>query len=133
MAAERESISRILDHLCAVAEWPDLDGGTTKANSLEQVAKTYGKDLAPVRSSPLLPLLLLGYAPDMRFSLFRLLSFVEDPVGGAESLVRFIGEVGKASGDAEVLEASRQPRNSRDLHRAFSSIRKYMLSAKMPS
>jgi hypothetical protein len=133
MSSDSASVARILDHLAAVAEWPDLDGGTTKANSLEQVAKTYGKDLAPVRSSLLLPELLLGYPPDMRFSLFRLLSFVEDPKGGSESLVRFLGELGKTTGDDEVMEATRQPRNSRDLHRAFAAIRTYLLSAKMPS
>lgn len=132
MATDHDGVRRILDHLCAVAEWPDLDGGATKTTSLEQVAKTYGKDLAPVRASPLLPALLLAHAPDMRFSLFRLLSFVEDPVNGAVSLIRFLAELGKATADPEMIEAVRTPKTGRDLQRAFGAVRKYMLSAKMP-
>src|SRR4051812_47645392 len=55
LANDREAIERILDSLEKIAEWPDLEGVNSKASSLELVAKTYSKDLAPIRASPLLP------------------------------------------------------------------------------
>jgi hypothetical protein len=49
------AIRRILDCLNSCAEWPDLENAVTHPDSLEQLAKTYSKGLAPIRASPLLP------------------------------------------------------------------------------
>jgi|GEM_PF-3868337 hypothetical protein len=132
MVEDPASVRRILDCLNSCAEWPDLENAVTHADSLEQLAKTYSKGLAPIRSSPLLPGILLGYAPDQRFRLFRLLSFVEDAQHGAGSLVRFISLLGEATGDQTVKAATQQPRTSRELSRALGSIRQYLLSPKTP-
>jgi hypothetical protein len=126
------AISRILLSLETVAEWPDLDQNADKSGSLEQIAKTYGKYLAPIRSSPLLPNLLLSRDPDARFNLFRLFSFVEDPQKGAESLIHFLLNVSKETHDPEVLSATKSLGTSRDLQRAFAAMRKYLISPKMP-
>jgi hypothetical protein len=132
MADDEGAIRRILDCMNCCAEWPDLENAATHPDSLEQLAKTYSKGLAPIRSSPLLPSILLGYAPDQRFRLFRLFSFVIDTEQGASSLVRFIGALGEATGDEAVQAATQVPRTSRELSRALSAIRQYLLSAKTP-
>jgi hypothetical protein len=133
MADDPQAIRRILDCLASCAEVPDLDDTVSAADSLEQLAKTYSRGLAPVRASALLPGLLLTHAPDQRFRLFRLLSFVEDAEHGAAALVRFIGAIGEASGDAELAAATNQPRTSREFARALSAVREYLLSAKRPA
>lgn len=130
---DRDAIERILDSLEKIAEWPDLDGNASKASSLELVAKTYSKDLAPIRASALLPGLMLKRAPDVRFNLFRLLSFVEDPAGGSQALVKFIAAIAQASKDPETIENTGEIKSGRDLQRAFAAIRKYLFSAKMPA
>jgi len=132
LANDRDGIERILDSLEKISEWPDLDGNNSKASSLELVAKTYSKDLAPIRASKLLPGLLLKRAPDVRFNLFRLLSFVEDPTGGSESLIRFLLALGAATRDAETMQEAAKIKSGRDLQRAFAAIRKYLFSAKFP-
>lgn len=132
LANDRNGIDRILDSLEKIAEWPDLDGNNSKASSLELVAKTYSKDLAPIRVSALLPGLLLKRAPDVRFNLFRLLSFVEDPAGGSQSLIKFLIALGAATKEAETVEGTSEIKSGRDLQRAFAAIRKYLFSPKMP-
>ncbi|HEX3133531.1 MAG TPA: hypothetical protein VHX44_08095, partial [Planctomycetota bacterium] len=132
LANDHDGIGRILDSLEKIAEWPDLDGNNSKASSLELVAKTYSKDLAPIRASALLAGLLLKRAPDVRFNLFRLLSFVEDPAGGTEALVKFLLAIGTATHDPETVESTGQIKSGRDLQRAFAAIRKYLFSPKMP-
>jgi len=132
LANDRNGIDRILDSLEKIAEWPDLDGNNSKASSLELVAKTYSKDLAPIRASALLPGLLLKRAPDVRFNLFRLLSFVEDPAGGSQSLIKFLIALGAATKEAETVEGTSEIKSGRDLQRAFAAIRKYLFSPKMP-
>jgi len=132
LANDRNGIDRILDSLEKIAEWPDLDGNNSKASSLELVAKTYSKDLAPIRASALLPGMLLKRAPDVRFNLFRLLSFVEDPAGGSQSLVKFLIALGAATKEAETVEGTSEIKSGRDLQRAFAAIRKYLFSPKMP-
>jgi hypothetical protein len=133
LADDRDGIERILDSLEKIAEWPDLEGNTTKAGSLEMVAKTYSKALAPIRASPLLADLLLRRAPDVRFNLFRLLSFVEDPNGGTDAVVRFLVAIGAATRDAETLQNTAEIKSGRDLQRAFAALRKFLFSAKMPA
>lgn len=130
---DRDAIERILDSLEKIAEWPDLDGNASKASSLELVAKTYSKDLAPVRASALLPVLMLKRAPDVRFNLFRLLSFVEDPAGGSQALVKFLTAIAQATKDPETIEGTGEIKSGRDLQRAFAAIRKYLFSAKVPA
>lgn len=132
LANDSAGIERILDSLEKIAEWPDLEGNNSKASSLELVAKTYSKDLAPIRSSALLAGLLLKRAPDVRFNLFRLLSFVEDPAGGTESLIKFLIAIGAATHDPETVESTAQIKSGRDLQRSFAAIRKYLFSPKMP-
>jgi hypothetical protein len=132
LANDSAGIERILDSLEKTAEWPDLDGNNSKASSLELVAKTYSKDLAPIRASALLAGLLLKRAPDVRFNLFRLLSFVEDPAGGSDALVQFLIAIGAATRDPETVENTAQIQSGRDLQRAFTAIRKYLFSSKMP-
>jgi hypothetical protein len=132
MCGDPAAIRRILDCLTSCAEWPDLDDAVSHADSLEQLAKTYSRGLAPVRASAHLPGILLGYAPDQRFRLFRLFSFVEDAEHGAAALVRFIGALGTACGDAAVAAATSHPRSSRELARALGAVREYLLSAKRP-
>lgn len=130
---DRDAIERILDSLEKIAEWPDLEGNAGKASSLELVAKTYSKDLAPIRASALLPGLMLKRAPDVRFNLFRLLSFVEDPAGGSQALVKFLAAIAQASKDPETIEGTGEIKSGRDLQRAFAAIRKYLFSAKIPT
>jgi hypothetical protein len=132
LANDLEGMERILNSLEKIAEWPDLDGNASKASSLELVAKTYSKDLTPVRASPLLPGLLLTRAPDVRFNIFRLLSFVEDPAGGTSSLVKFLIALGAATNDRDTVENTAEVKSGRDLQRAFGAIRKYLFSAKLP-
>ena len=132
MANDGDSIERILDSLEKIAEWPDLEGNTSKASSLELVAKTYSKDLAPIRASALLSQRLLKRAPDVRFNLFRLMSFVEDPNGGTESLIRFLIAIGAATKDQETIDGTAEIKSGRDLQRAFGAIRKFLFSPKMP-
>lgn len=132
LANDPGGIERILNSLEKIAEWPDLDGSASKASSLELVAKTYSKALTPVRSSALLPALMLTRAPDVRFNIFRLLSFVEDPAGGTESLVKFIRALGAATHDDETMQNTAKIKSGRDLQRAFAAIRKYLFSAKLP-
>src|SRR5271154_732984 len=117
MTAAPAALRQILDCLTSCAEWPDLDEAVNQADSLEQLAKTYSPGLAPVRSCAQLPGLLLAYAPDQRFRLFRLFSLVEDAEHGSAALVRFIGALGAACGDAAVAAATVQPRTSRELAR----------------
>jgi hypothetical protein len=85
-----------------------------------------------VRASPLLPGLLLTRAPDVRFNIFRLLSFVEDPAGGTSSLVKFLIALGAATNDRDTVENTAEVKSGRDLQRAFGAIRKYLFSAKLP-
>lgn len=128
-----EGLGKILDCLGAVAEWPDLDGqdqGESRT-TLELIAKTYSRSLAPVRSAPLLPAALLTRQPDTRFNIFRLFSFVEDPDKGPVSLIGFIRDLGKATGDPRVVQVTANMRNSRDISRAFSILRTVLLSRKL--
>lgn len=131
MVKDDVGLTRILDSLERVAEWPDLEAGA-KASSLELVAKTYSRDLAPVRASPRLPALLLARPPDARFNLFRLLSFVEDPHGGSGALVGFLSAMGAATQDVATMSATATIKNGRDLQRGFAAIRAYLVSAKVP-
>ncbi len=132
MVDDATALRRILDCLSSCAEWPDTDDAVSHADSIEQLAKTYSQGLAPVRASALLPGLLLCYPPDQRFRLFRLFSFVEEAEHGAAALVRFIGALGAATGDAAVAAATGQPRSSRELARALGAVREYLLSARRP-
>lgn len=128
-----DGINRILDCLGAVAEWPDLDGqdqGESR-NTLELIAKTYSRSLAPVRNAPLLGPALLTRQPDTRFNIFRLFSFVEDPEKGPMGLIAFLRDLGKATGDQRVAAATSGLRNSRDISRAFSVLRTVLLSRKL--
>jgi hypothetical protein len=127
MIDDETALRRILDCLTSCAEWPDLEDAVSHADSLEQLAKTYSQGLASVRSCALLPGLLLGFAPDQRFRLFRLFSFVEDAEHGSASLVRFIVALGHATGDAAVAAATASPRTSRELARALGAVREYLL------
>jgi hypothetical protein len=130
LAQTPEGLERILTSLSAVAEWPDLEGqdANESRTSLELVAKTYSRSLAPVRACALLPTHLLKRQPDERFNIFRLLSFVEDPDGGPMSLVRFIGALGRATGDAKVTAATNGLKSSRDISRAFAALRSFLLA-----
>lgn len=128
-----EGIGRILDCLGAVAEWPDMDGqdqGESRT-TLELIAKTYSRSLAPVRGAPLLPAALLARQPDTRFNVFRLFSFVEDPEKGPMGLIAFLRDLGKATGDARVAGATSSLKTSRDISRAFSVLRTVLLSRKL--
>jgi hypothetical protein len=133
LAQTAEGMERILDSLGAVAEWPDMDGqdqGQSRT-TLELIAKTYSRSLAPVRVAGLLPTALLTRQPDTRFNIFRLFSFVEDPERGPASLIAFVRELGKATGDARVAELTSNLKTSRDISRAFSVLRTVLLSRKL--
>lgn len=127
-----DGIERILDGLGAIAEWPDLEDQDQADNrsTLELVAKTYSRSLAPVRVAPLLAPALLQRAPDVRFSIFRLFSYVEDPAGTA-TLLRFIADLGRATGDPVVTAATTGLRSSRDISRAFAALRAALLARKL--
>jgi hypothetical protein len=133
MAQTADGLERILGCLEAVAEWPDLEGqdSTTSRTSLELIAKTYSRSLAPVRAAKGLPGALLKRAPDARFNIFRLFSFVEDPQGGPMSLVRFLAAMGEASAEPKVVEATHGLKNSRDISRAFAALRTFLLSRRL--
>ncbi|MBA3939434.1 MAG: hypothetical protein H0X38_18450 [Planctomycetes bacterium] len=133
LAATDAGLVRVLEHLGQVAEWPDLDGATNRANALEAVAKTFGKGLSVVRASPTLPKLLLAFAPDVRFNIFRLLSFVEDEKGGSQALIRFLANIAGASGDPELVRATRELKTARDLQEAFGRVRKFLFSVHTPA
>ena len=133
LAQTDEGLGRILDSLGAIAEWPDLDGQDQAASrtTLELIAKTYSRSLAPVRSSPLLPAALLKRAPDTRFNIFRLFSFVEDPEGGAMALIRFLKALGTATGDPVVAQLTTTLKTSRDISRAFAALRAALLARRL--
>ncbi len=135
LAQTEDGIERILDSLGAIAEWPDLDGqdqGESRT-TLELIAKTYSRSLAPVRASALLSPALLLRAPDTRFNIFRLFSFVEDPENGPMSLIRFLKALGKATDDPRIVELTGSLKTSRDISRAFAALRSVLLSRKPPS
>ncbi|MEK7413717.1 MAG: hypothetical protein AAB263_10435 [Planctomycetota bacterium] len=133
LAQTAEGIGRILDSLSAVAEWPDMEGQDQEQarSTLEIIAKAYSSSLAPVRASPLLPSILLRRAPDARFNIFRLFALVEDPEGGARSLVRFLGEMGKATTDPKVVQMTTSMKTSLDIARAFTVLQGFLLSRSM--
>lgn len=133
MSREPAGIRRVLEGLGAVAEWPDLEGQdqAESRTTLELIAKTYSRSLAPVRASPLLPAALVEMAPDTRFNIFRLFSFVEDPAG-AGSLLRFLRDLGAAVGDPRVAEATASLKTSRDISRALAVLRTALLARKPP-
>lgn len=126
MASDAAAMDKLLDYLGHIADWPDLEG-SDKSGTLETVAKTYGKDLAPVRASAYLAPLLLRRDPDLRFNLFRLFSFVEDPKG-AGSLVHFLQATAQATKRDEVIHACAEMHSSRDLQRGFATLRHALLS-----
>jgi hypothetical protein len=132
MSDDADAIRRILDCLTSCAEWPDPEDAVSHADSLELLARTYSAGLAPLRRSAQLPRLLLGYAPDQRFRLFRLFSNVQDAEHGSAALLRFISELGQATGDAAVSAATAQPRSGGELAQALSALRAYLLSAQRP-
>lgn len=130
MAEDAVAMEKLLGYLGHIADWPDLDGGD-KSGTLETVAKTYSKDLAPVRSSPHLAPALLRRDPDLRFNLFRLFSFVEDPKG-AGSLVHFLMATAKATRRDDVIQSCHDMHSSRDLQRGFAALRHALLSPMIP-
>ena len=133
LSAIADGLSKVIAILGRISEWPELEGGqTTRSGSLEGVAKTFSKDLIHVRDAPLFPTLLLRREPAVRFSVFRLMSFVEDPARGAAGLVAFITALGKATRDPEVIQSIESLKTSRDLARAFAALRKFLLSSTMP-
>jgi hypothetical protein len=133
LSGTAEGLARIIGVLGRIAEWPELEGGaTTRATSLEGVAKTFSKGLLHVREAPLFPTLLLRLEPDMRFSVFRIMGFVEDPAHGAAGLIAFLLAMAKATREPEVVESAAVLKSSRDLSRVFASLRKYLLSSKIP-
>ena len=133
MCQTPEGIEKILDGLGAMAEWPDLDGqdqGESRT-TLELIAKTYSRSLAPVRSCKLLPAALLLRAPDTRFNIFRMFSFVEDPAGPL-SLITFVRDLGAATNDPRIAGLTTNLKTSRDISRAFSVLRTALLARKVP-
>jgi hypothetical protein len=135
LARTPEGLERILDCLGRIAEWPEPEFGPEaqrQTGSLEAVAKTYSKSLAPVRLAPLFPALLLRRPPDVRFNVFRIMSFVEDPQLGATAVVRFVVALATNSRNPELQEACAVLKTSRDLSRAFAAVRKYLLSHLRP-
>ena len=133
LSGTTEGLARIISVLGRIAEWPELEGGqTTKSTSLEGVAKTFSAGLVHVRDAPLFPLMLLRKEPDVRFTVFRMMSFVEDPGRGAAGLVAFLQSMVRATRDAEVAAAAEVLKSSRDLARVFAALRLYLLSPKSP-
>ena len=133
LSGTAEGLARIISVLGRIAEWPELEGGqTTKSTSLEGVAKTFSAGLVHVRDAPLFPLMLLRKEPDVRFTVFRMMSFVEDPGRGAAGLVAFLQSMVRATRDAEVASAAEVLKSSRDLARIFAALRLYLLSPKSP-
>jgi hypothetical protein len=132
MVNDAAALERILVQLQNIAEWPDLEQSGRTQSSLENIAKTYSPSLAPVRACALMPRLLLRRAPDVRFNLFRLFSFVEDPTNGANALVRFLSAVGAATNDAETIATTSVMTSGVDIQRAFSCIKQYLISTKTP-
>lgn len=135
LAQTPEGLERILDCLGRISEWPEPEFGgeaQRQGGTLETVAKTYSKSLAPVRLAPLFPALLLRRPPDVRFNVFRIMTYVEDARYGAAAVVRFVASLAEHSGDSEVKDACAVLKTSRDLSRAFASIRKYLLSPRRP-
>ena len=129
-----EGLNRIGECLGNIAEWPELEGSgdQAKLGSLETVAKTFSKELLHVRDAPLFPLLLLCKPPDVRFRIFRIMSFVEDPQHGAAGLVRFLAALARVARDESLLTACNAITGSRELARALQAMRAYLMSAKKP-
>jgi hypothetical protein len=123
-----DAIKRILLSLERAIEFSEAPSSSEQAGSLEQVAKTYGPYLAPIRMSPHLPRLLLEREPEVRFNLFRLFCFIEDREKGPETLLQFIVAIAKESRDNDILASVANLGSSRDLQRAFTAIRKFMLA-----
>ncbi|MFM2089642.1 MAG: hypothetical protein RLZZ127_131 [Planctomycetota bacterium] len=128
LAVAADGIERILTNLSRISELPDLEGGGQKKDGIERLAKTYSVDLLPVRSSPLLPAMLLRRDRQERFVLFRLFSHVEDP-SGAASLVAFLTAMAYASGDKAATEAVKGLTGARELARALTTLRTAILRA----
>ncbi len=130
-----EGLNRIGECLGRIAEWPELEGSGDQARlgSLEVVAKTFSKELLHVRDAPLFPSLLLRKPPDVRFRIFRIMSFVEDPLHGTAGLVRFLAALARVAHDEELIKASSNITSSRELAWSLGAIRTYLLSAKTPT
>lgn len=129
-----EGCLRVIGVLGAINDWPDPDVREhgPRSSSIELLAKTWSRSLAPLRSAPHFPMMLLRPNPDVRFNVFRLMSFVEDPVQGATGLVRFLHGVGTATCDPELVAQVKELKTSRDLARSFAALRVWLLSGRMP-
>ncbi len=125
-----EGVDRILGCLAAISEVPDLDTHQqgSRGNTLELLAKTYSASLLPLRHSAHLASRLMRRTPDQRFTIFRLLSFVEDPQGGTGSLIRFLQHLAEAIGRPATVAVGKEVKNSRDLAKLFAAIRTDLLS-----
>ncbi len=133
LARVEAGIIRILQCLAHVAEWPDLDDNSSdNGETLERIAKTYSADLAKVRTSPLLPPRLMALEPTARFNLFRMLSYVEDPQGGAAAMLKFLAVMAAATGDGDLATTATRITSGQELSKVLTGLRRWLLSPRRP-
>jgi hypothetical protein len=130
LAENAAAVDKVVDILGRIAPWPDLDAhaGTGKGDALELVAKTYNAPLAAFRASGHLCAAMLRRAPDVRFNIFRLMGYVEDPHGGSRAFVAFLSTLASELRDSEAIVLCGQVASARDLAKAFAYLRKALFA-----
>ena len=125
-----DGMSRILDSLGNIAEWPDPENGFRRHGesdaTLEGLAKTYSAQLLPLREHRKLPVALLSRSPEHRTNIFRLLCFVEDNTKGSEGLMVFLRDLGTATGADPVIRKTAAIKSAADLGWALETLRNYL-------
>jgi hypothetical protein len=126
LAGAAPLVEKVVDVLGHIAEWPDLEAHIIqgpKLNALELVAKTYSAGLAAFRASPHLCEAMIKRSPDIRFNIFRLLGYVEDPMHGSKALVTFLNTLAGELRDSESIALCGRISGARDLAKAFVLLR----------
>ena len=137
LAESPDGLNAILDCLSNLSDWPDPENGFKKRNgsehTLEGVAKDYSQAIVAVRKAKMLPDALLKRKPLERMNIFRIMSFAEDPEDGPKGLMLFLRDVGAATQDQDVMRATSKIASGGELSKGLESVRRYLVSTKLPA
>lgn len=132
-----DGLSAILDCLSNLSDWPDPENGFKKRNgtehTLEGVAKDFSEAIVAVRRAKMLPDALLKRKPIERLNIFRVMSFAEDPEEGPKGLMIFLRDLGAATKDQAVMRATSRIGSGGELSKGLESVRRYLVSGKIPA
>ncbi|NRA40168.1 MAG: hypothetical protein HRU15_18630 [Planctomycetes bacterium] len=136
MAESQEGMKAIMQCLGNIEDWPDPEYGFKKRSgvehTLEGVSKDFSEAMVSVRKSALMAEQLLLLAPHQRMTVFRILSFAEDPESGPTGLMVFLRDIGAATKDESVMRATSKIASGGELSKGLESVRRYLMSSKTP-